>query len=270
MKLSLENLTKIMDCCTKKEIDLIIYIGQFQDVNGVIKGINYTDVMANIDISKSTFYKLLYSLEEKGIISICYVNEDHGFWSVKINNNVFASSEDYKKGYIKLNYEILHTDAFKAMTKGEKLIILNLLRFHDHRKNYIKVTYSRMMDWTGKSLRSVKKFVRTISAVFRNTFKAIVIQDSNTCSYSIHSFGLRAKFEKDVMIDHLIDYAEKATKSEKANKTERDDTATVLKQFGISRANDIVDILKQTLNHLGRLVPAYINTLSQLKKAASG
>ena len=270
MKISLENLTKIMEHCTKKEIDLIIYVGQFQDVNGVIKGISYTDVMDNVCISKSTFYKLLYSLEEKGIISICSLNEDHGYWSVKILNNVFACKKDCKKGYVKLNYKILHTDAFKFMTKGEKLIILNLLRLCDRKKNYIKVTYNKMMDWTGRSLRSVKKFVETITKVFQNIFKAIVIQENNVCSFSVHAFESRAKFEKDVLLNHLINHAEKVTKSEKANKTEIKDTITVLKQYKLCSADVILDVLKQSLKHIGRLAPANINTLSQLKKNVLG
>ena len=270
MKISLENLTKIMDRCTKKEIDLIIYVGQFQDVNGVIKGINYVDVISNVNISKSTFYKLLYSLEEKGLISICSLNEDHSYWSIKILNNVFACKEDCKKGYIKLNYEILHTDAFKFMTKGEKLIILNLIKLQDFKKNYIRVTYDKMMDWTGKSLRSVKKFVETITKAFGNVFKAVVNQEGNVCSFSVHAFGLRAKFEKDVLLNHLIDFAEKVTKSEKANKTELKETVVVLKQFKLETAEVILDVLKQSLKHIGRLAPANINTLSQLKKAVLG
>ena len=77
MKIAMSNLKKIMDICTKKEIDLIIYIGQFQDAYGVVRGIDYKDVMANIFISKSTFYKLLGSLEAKEIIKIDYHTNEH-------------------------------------------------------------------------------------------------------------------------------------------------------------------------------------------------
>ena len=265
MKFSITTLNKIMECCTKKEIDLLIYIGQFQNGYGEVMGIRYQDVIKNINICKSTFYQLLSNLEAKGIIQINSLSI-HGYWSITILDNIFLSEADWKKGYVKLNYEILYTDAFREMTKAEKLIILNLIKLNGHNSNYIKITSHRLMEWTGKSLRSVKKFVSTISMVFRSIFKAPVNRDGNLYYFSIQAFKLRDIFEKDILLEQIINYSERITKSEASDNQEKKDAIAVLKPL-LGKFNNgtelIMDIVGRTLKNLGRLIPRYVNTLTQ-------
>ena len=137
------------------------------------------------------------------------------------------------------------------------------------------------MEWTGNSLRSVKKFVSTITKAFGDVFKAIVLQKGSLCSFSILAFGKREVFEKDVFTGHLIDYAEKSAGAEKADAKDLEDTITVLKRLmGKSEeqakqqpahkcvvcADVLLDILKQTIRNIGQIVPAYVNKMTQLKE----
>jgi len=255
MKISLANLDKIMERCTKKEIDLIIYIGQYQDEDGVIKGINYKDVINNIGISKSTFYKLLYSLEEKEIIKINYFNE-HGFWEAQILDNVFATKEDYKKGYLKLNYEVLHSEAFYNLTKSEKLIVLHLLKINDFRREMIKVTVKKIMEWTNKSLRSVRKFILTLS----NMFKIVKKDNLSLLIDCLFGFGTRETSESNIQIKHIIDYRLMKVGCQ-ANENDIADTITVIKQFKIKCVNTMIQLIDSTINSFGTLVPRYTNKL---------
>ena len=255
MKISLANLDKIMERCTKKEIDLIIYIGQYQDEDGVIKGINYKDVINNIGISKSTFYKLLYSLEEKEIIKINYFNE-HGFWEAQILDNVFATKEDYKKGYLKLNYEVLHSEDFYNLTKSEKLIVLHLLKINDFRREMIKVTVKKIMEWTNKSLRSVRKFILTLS----NMFKIVKKDNLSLLIDCLFGFGTRETSESNIQIKHIIDYRLMKVGCQ-ANENDIADTITVIKQFKIKCVNTMIQLIDSTINSFGTLVPRYTNKL---------
>lgn len=255
MKISLENLNRIIEKCTKKEIDLLIYIGQFQDDYGVIKGIDYKDVLNNIYICKSTFYKLLYSLEQKEILKINFFSE-HAYWEVELLNNVFKCKDDYKKGYLKLNYEVLHSKEFKNMTKSEKIIIINLLKINDLKKAMIKITYKRLMEWTGKSLRSVKKFVVTLSKVLK-----IIKRDDLCLIDCVFGFSTRNLSESNVRNKHLIDYRLKKAKCQ-SDKKDVEDTIIVLKQYKIKCTETIIKILDNTINMFGELAPKYINKLA--------
>ena len=255
MKISLANLDKIMERCTKKEIDLIIYIGQYQDEDGVIKGINYKDVINNIGISKSTFYKLLYSLEEKEIIKINYFNE-HGFWEAQILDNVFATKEDYKKGYLKLNYEVLHSEAFYNLTKSEKLIVLHLLKINDFRREMIKVTVKKIMEWTNKSLRSVRKFILTLS----NMFKIVKKGNLSLLIDCLFGFGTRETSESNIQIKHIIDYRLMKVGCH-ADENDIADTITVIKQFKIKCVDTMIQLIDSTVRNFGTLAPRYINKL---------
>lgn len=257
MKISLKNLERIMDRCTKKEIDLMMYISQFQDNYGIVKGIDYKEVITNIQIRKSTFYKLLYSLEEKAILEINYFNE-HGYWEVTIIDNVFACEKDYKKGYLKINYEVLHSEEFKKMTKSEKLIVINLIKINDFRIAKIKITYKKIKEWTDKSMRSVKKFIKTLKSVFN------IIQKDNSCLIDCcFGFGCRVASEVDIRNKHLIEYRLKKEKSE-LNEKYIKDTITVLKQYRVNSIDMIIQLVDKSINDCGTLMPKYINTMGKL------
>jgi len=255
MKISTENLNKIMALCTKKEIDLIIHIGQFQDKYGVIKGLYYKNILEAIDICKSTFYYLMQSLEEKGIIKINYFN-DYAYWEVEFVNNVFASSEDYKKGYFKLNYEILHSAEFIAMTKSEKVIVLNLLKIGDFRKHMIKLTVKRLMDWTGKSLRSVRKFMETLTMAFK-----IIKKDNLYMVDCLCGFDTRAASETNILYHHLINYRLHKSKC-KSDPHSIKDAVTVFKQYKVNCADTVISLVDTVITAFGEIVPRYLNTIT--------
>lgn len=259
MKLSLENLNKVTERCTKKEIDLLIYIGQFQDDYGVIKGIYYKDVLKNIGICKAYFYELLYSLEEKEIIKINFLSECT-YWEITLLDNIFVSDDDYKKGYIKLNYEILHSEGFKELTKSEKIIVLNLIKIKDYRNEMIKLTYRKLMEWTGKSLRSVKKFIRILKGIFK------IVEKDNVCLISCtENFYTRRQSESGTLKKHLIEYRLRKSKC-RADVKDILETITVLKQYKIKSSEMIIDLIDKTINNFGTLIPKYLNKLAQIIK----
>ena len=258
MKLSNVNVDKMMEFCTKKEIDLLIFMGQFQDNFGVIKGINYKDAMAAIGISKSTFYKLMEGLEAKGMVTVNRRHADYAYWELTIVDNVFDTKDDYKKGYLRLNHEILHSDSFKKMTKSEKVIVIHLLRIADFSSQKIKVTWHTLKNWTGKSQRSVKKFVQTLGMVF----KIIKLNNAILIDKFI-GFDLRVGSEKDVRNRHLINFALKRTNC-RAEERDIRDSVTVFKQFKIDVADKIIQLLKRSINQFGTLAPAYLNKLAQI------
>lgn len=258
MKISLKNIEKILERCTKKEIDFIIYIGQFQDEQGIIKGIDYKDVTTKIGISKSTFYKLLYGLEEKEIIEVCILNIDYGYWEVKIIDNIFACSEDYKKGYIKLNYKIFYSDDFKRLTKSEKIIVIHLIKIYDYRKNKIKITLRKIMEWTGKSMRSVRKFIGVLSKIFN------IIVDGSLCLIDcINGFDSRHESETDIKNRHLIEFRLKKNNIQ-ADEHEMKDTLIVLKQYKINTLHAVINLIDKTIDNFGTLMPRFTNKIASV------
>ena len=258
MKLSIENVNKMIECCTKKEIDFLIYIGQFQDENGIIEGVDYKDVLVNIEICKASFYKILYSLESKGLIQINYLNGVYGFWEIQILNNVFATKDDYKKGYIKLHYTVLHSVKFKQMTKGEKVVILHLFKLYDLRNVGIKITLKRIMEWTGKSLRSVKKFIETLKK--SNMFD--IAEWGKMIVVSIYmGFGIRTAREVDIKNNHTVGYKLRKTKT-KAIERDVVDVLTLFRNYASKVGKDlIIKAIDRSIEVFGTLQPAYINRL---------
>ena len=263
MKIALTNIEKIIEVCTKKEIDLIIYMGQFQDGYGYVRGIDYKDTIEAINICKSTFYKLLYSLEAKGIIEIENINE-HGFWSVKFIDNEFKNSDDYKKGYLNLNYEVLHSEAFKRMTKGEKVIVINLILIKGFAKNKIRITPYKLAEWTGRSMRSVAKFIDTLRRVFH------VIKKGNLLLVDcLTGFDPRDESEYKTHNSQLIKYILKKHKCQADLKDISDvcvlfrncDKRHIEKHNKPCERGAFVSVLSDVVCNFGTIIPPYINNL---------
>ena len=112
---------------SSKMVSFLLHCGQFADVFGRIRGLYYKDVAEAIGVEPNYFYILRDRLEELGIIEVCSSNTDKNTWSFTIKDNIFLTNEDYKKGYLNLNYEILHTKEFHDLGLTEKLIVIKLL-----------------------------------------------------------------------------------------------------------------------------------------------
>jgi len=262
MKLALSNLDKILECCTGKEIDLIIYLGQYQDESGIVGGIYYRQVMKDIGISESAFYKCLYSLETKGIINIKGEHE-HRYWTISILNNDFSCCDEYKKGYINLNYEILHDLDFRASSRSEKVIILQILRLMNlHiKKDFMTISYDALIKWTDKSLRSVKKIVKRLSKILKITVSIGKILVDHR-----HRLPNRRE-EKEVHVRnaHIVAYVLHKTKVE-ANQEDFFDALIVLKQYKVKSFLKVKNIVMEAIKSCGYLCARWINAALNIDK----
>ena len=106
---------------TSKEIDFLLYIARYQDADGVCRGIYYKEVMEAIDCCKQSFYSIKNSLEEKDIIKIERASK------VDYDITIVGNQENWQSGYLNVRKPVLHTQDFKKLPAGAKMIALDLL-----------------------------------------------------------------------------------------------------------------------------------------------
>jgi len=269
MKLSLQTLDHLLESCTGKEIDLAIYLGQFMDATGVVGGIYYKNVVEDIGMSESAFYKCLYALEAKGIIKISMENE-HSYWAVQFIDSSFTCVEDYRRGYLNLNYEILHTKSFRKLTRSEKVIILRVLKlmgFHiKHKRTIMPLLITTLMDWTGKSRRAVIGMVENLAKLLKLCIsgygkgaKALIDLRHRLCNR-------RNVNEADMRNAHILDYILRTTDTHASNK-DFHDTIGVFKWQKVNCFDMVRKILRAGIAACGYLAPAWVqNFVRQLKQ----
>lgn len=132
-KLALEVIEKITSAgVTSNELNLILYIGRYQDEFGKIRGIYYKSACEELEISFQGFYDALRGLEEKGIIKQNRKNKDYDI--VIIGNNK-DDTNNYKHGYISLRHPIFRDKRFLKLTSGAKLLGIHLVRRESIRRN---------------------------------------------------------------------------------------------------------------------------------------
>lgn len=252
MKIKHVNLKNILENCTGKEIDFILYIAQFQDEMGVVKGINYKDLCNDINIAQSTFFHVLSSLENKNIITINYLNNDYSFWTITINDNSFIESSSYKEGYLNINYEFLHSKQFQSLKKGEKVIILNVYKIANGRYK-IKATIQTLMKWTGYKKQAVIRYIKKLSKLLK------LERENNLCTfYSDYEFYEKPDTEKNILNKHLIKYVAKRKKAYANNKSIFE-VSNLFNQYAWLNPSIIFEVIENSLEQIGYLEVKYIH-----------
>lgn len=173
-KLAYEFVDKMLEKCSKKEIDFIFYCCQFQNELGNVRGINYRFTCLNIHVSKQGFYKMLKSLESKELIIINWFNTEKD-WSFTFVNNQFLNYRDFRKGYLKTNFFFLHELDFMNLKVKAKKLIIKLLKVYRPDKPF-RISREKLQEWAGvKSQEELEPFIDTLRKYFNITdFKGML------------------------------------------------------------------------------------------------
>lgn len=164
-KLAYELLDQILEKCSKKEIDFILYCCQYQNELGNVRGVNYKFTCLDIHVSKQGFYDILYSLEKKGIIIINWLNSEKD-WSFTFVNNQFLDYKDTRKGYLKTNFFFLHELDFKNLNVKAKKLILKLLKVYRPDKPF-RMNREKLQEWAGvKNQEALETYIDILRKYF--------------------------------------------------------------------------------------------------------
>lgn len=142
MKLKREVINKMIENkCSKKEIDFILLIAQWQQENGVIYNVHFSNVIKELDIHQKTFYDLLDRLEKKNIIS--YEKCRVGYYHITILDNDFSDGIYKDISYININRPFLFGQQFRSFKASVKLVILTIIINGLHKNKVIERKYSK-------------------------------------------------------------------------------------------------------------------------------
>lgn len=174
MKLSYEIIKKLQQL-TKCEIDFLFNIGQYQDGQAVVTGIDWRSVCNKIGISRSNYYKVSSSLVNKGFLVGKDKNErqrDNWEFEIAGNQDVFRAKGGVQ--YLNLNFELLHSQEFISLKKAEKLLCLNLIQRSSFGEKEIKLKFNNMCEITGATYQTVKLYAKNLK---ENLFKELSFID---------------------------------------------------------------------------------------------
>ena len=164
-KISLEIVNRIVEeNISNDEINFLLYIAQFQNELGQVRGIHYRTAIIALNISKPQFYNIIRTMEEKKFITVDWSNSR--YWNFVINDNVFLTREDNKKGYLNINRTFLHSITFKNMKANIKQLVLKLLTTYRENQNF-KISIEKLCSWINvKGTRLMLQYLEAIKEWF--------------------------------------------------------------------------------------------------------
>lgn len=142
---------------SSNEISFLLYIARYQNEQGEVVGVYYKDVCENIYISIQTFYTVLHSLKEKGIIT--YTKNHYTDYDIKIVDNDF-SGRNAKSSYIIVTNRLFKMPEFHALKAGEKLLAIYIYRYYTTNKTTYQIQQGKFIDKWTKLLRVSSRVIK--------------------------------------------------------------------------------------------------------------
>lgn len=194
--------------CSKKEIDFILLIAQWQQENGVIYNVHFSNVIDELDIHQKTFYDLLNRLENKGIIA--YEKCRVGYYHITILDNDFSDKIYKDVSYININRAFLFGEQFRSFKACVKLVILNLLLNGLYKNKVIEKKYSKktIAKYAGISHFNYELINEIIDALFDFKEGETTVFDIKQIKQNIYYVKLsynykRRDYEKTFLQKHM-------------------------------------------------------------------
>lgn len=299
-KLNSEIIKKILQDkkITSIEIDILLYLSLIQDEFGKIEGVKYSDVCKDISISTQGYYNCIVGLEGKGYIQV--TENDRIGWNIIINDNIFSSDEDYKKGYLTTNRQMLHNPMFYKLKANEKKLLLQILtnkkdcvkdedgniKSEDFRlyvttiKNWLGINNKYLIESYMKSLTAFFKILRFKKGSKRNEIIGYVIKAEDFPSIGsrakVQEKDLSCKREKDFFLAHkfITMCRKEGIKCISELKEKINDLITLSTQYigeQKVRPEEFFYVVARTLEEKKSIEPRLINKIiyEKLKKNAS-
>lgn len=263
MKIKYSLLDKLFSL-TNKEIDLIMYIAHYQDDYGHIRGIYYKDACGYCQMCKQTFYNVLESLQQKGIITFSRKQNDY---DITILNNDFSYPESFKEGYINVSRKVFDRKDFNDLRAKEKVLLLYFMKLtHAHGRSFkigTKEFYKTYTEVVGVTKRVLRSYLCSLRKFF-----SIGIKDGHYFFTHLREVfrDKRPISEVDQHLGHVVRTNCRRNKIDTEDITPQkvSDAITLIKQYrreARDAGKNILDVFAACMEVSKSLNGAYLNKL---------
>lgn len=210
-------------------MDFFLYVARYQDLGGHVVGVHNKDVCEHTGMCKQSFYTVMRSLNQKGLISVAKNSEID--YDITILANDFSYDGAYKEGYINLHRQIFHKVAFKKLKANEKYLLFELLkRTHENSSSYhvgTKKFYSVFTGLLGVTERVIRYYLHNLRKFF-----SVGIKNGQYWITYMHSV-FHEQESKGVEEQEFEFFIQSICRREKVSGSEQEihDTARLIKQY---------------------------------------
>lgn len=144
---------------TALQVDMMVYLSRYQNDDGSVSGVYYRDVCRDTGMSNQSFYNVLRSLRDKGLIEM--QKNSSSDWDIRILDNDCSDQRMIGKQYINTNQGMFYSPVFAKMKGPEKLLSMFFLR--------------RCGENHGGFRKSAKDFIEDLTKDFEITKRMLIL-----------------------------------------------------------------------------------------------
>lgn len=211
--------------------------------NGVVRGIYYKDIMEKCNMSQKTFYNVLDSLEQKGLIKSTRNNNDY---DIIILDNDFSYEGARKEGYININNEVFGEEKFKKLKVNEKILLMLFMRNTYLNKGTYRIGndtfYEKYTELLGVTEKVLRGYLNSLKKFF-NIYKS---EGNYFINFLADKFKEKIEKEVDQLRDHTVRILCRRNKVDASSDQAVKDTMQLIVQYqkeAKDKGKDIFDIM---------------------------
>lgn len=230
---------------TGLQVDMMLYLSQYQDEYGRITGVYYRAVCKETGMSIQSFYNVLRSLQEKQLISM--VKNDRTDWDIQILNNDchdFGNRRKLIGQYLNTNQSMLFCEPFRSLSGNAKMLAMFLLRRcgeNSHNKKYAagfrqkpEGFFKALMEMLHVSKRVILSYLKDLEPLF--SLGTMIDEHSGSELYCVRpkASGLKkgGQSENQKAAEHRVRAFCRRRKLDPADDASISDTAKLATQYG--------------------------------------
>ena len=267
MRISYELLNKLKNL-SNKEMDFFLYLAKAQNMSGKVIGVYHVEVCKNCNMSKQSFYNVLYSLAAKNIIQ--YIKNDTDYDVILVDNNFIDTRTGAfrkQKSYINLHKYYTHMDEFQHLKSNEKYLLFCVMKVTFQKGRILRIGFHKFFqDYCkelGIAVRTLRAYLYSLKAFFDVKRILGIYQIKAKDIMEVADQGTQDQREQLHIIETLVRRAKL-----KAAQKDIIDTAGLIKQYRDTATlmkHDIVAVLQEVMCYsrttVDTLEPKYIHTL---------
>lgn len=253
---------------TGKELDLILYMSRYQDEYGRCQGIYYREACDTLGMSFQSFYNVLLSLQDKGIIIV--KRESRIDYDVIICGNNFAD-KDFSSGYINTNQKIFYSSEFYGLKANEKLLIMELMRITYANRGFYQKSKVEFYDMCQALFCVTRRVMQRYIANIRRFFHVVLRKGRYIITPKKHILE-KAGSESKRYNKHIVEVICRRKGIKDAGRKAVEDTAGLVAQYGqliherhISAFQAIEACISESLEFINRYLPPGMRTVKELR-----
>ncbi|GKX32315.1 hypothetical protein SH1V18_47950 [Vallitalea longa] len=194
---------------TSIDIDILLLLAKYQDAFGRVRYIYYKEIIKELKIHKTSYFRALKHLSKNGIIDCDFTKREKYKDLRFINNDYSDDMNDRIKNYFNVNHYLLYTEEFRKLRKNAKVGLIRILANMNRHKGFMNIGNTKLKQYFNTdNIYLIKTYIEDIKKLItiknNGRGKALTLFYKEISQGSIREIFLKHIFAMKMKMNNIV------------------------------------------------------------------